>query len=70
MMNLSVYTNSLLATLNARQIFFRGAGNDGQSGDSMSVTLRDIPKGTEVNHIIFPVSFHALTNNSATKYSN
>ena len=43
----AVYTNSLLATLNARKIL--AGDSEPQSVDAMSVSLRDLPKKSQVN---------------------
>lgn len=53
---LTVYSNSLLATLNARKMI-RGAADGIQStGDNLSLSLRDFPKNgtmsSRVSHII------------------
>jgi hypothetical protein len=42
-----VYTNSLLASLNARKVLARG--NNGSSEGTTSLSLRDLPKIGQVN---------------------
>jgi len=44
-----LYTNSLLATLNARKMFFRGTISDPRSTDNTSVILQDLPKSQQQN---------------------
>jgi len=58
-MTFAVYTNSLLATLNARNMI-RDAGKEARSAGGMPLSLRDFPNrdstsGGQVNYItIYP----------------
>ena len=56
----SVYTNTLLATLNARQLLFRGTVSEARSTDNMSVVLQELHKGSQVIDIPFSIPFLML----------